>query len=113
MIVERMEQREMQDRRQRRRSGRSARCAPPTVYSYASRPAVGPGHELHAVGPQRVELAHLRAALATDHRLDIGVAGEQQMRGDALEKRRAVLARVRPRAADRAADARSRSAAPS
>jgi hypothetical protein len=30
-------------------------------------------------------------------RLDIGVAGEQQMRGHAFQKRGAVLARVRPR----------------
>ncbi len=31
------------------------------------------------------------------HRLDIGVAGEQEMRRDRLEELRAVLARVRPR----------------
>ncbi len=52
----------------------------------ASRPAPAP--PLHAVGPQRVQLAHVRVtALPVDaHRFDIGIAGEQQVRRHALEE---------------------------
>ena len=98
MIVERMEQREMQDRRQRRAlwSKRTVRPADGVFVGLAAsrrrraRPSCGRA-------AARTARARARRSPSTADRLDIGVAGEQQMRGDAFEKRRAVLARVRPR----------------
>ena len=102
VIVERMELREMQDRRHERAGLRralfEAQRAPRDRVLVSLRPAVHAGHHAHAVGPQRVELAHLLRSLAVqDDRLDVGVAGEQEMRAKRLQERRALLARIGPR----------------
>jgi hypothetical protein len=90
MVVERVEQGEMQDRRDRPRL-LEAHGASRHRILVGLRPAVRTGHDTHAVGPQRVELAH-RAVEA--HRLDIGVAADEKIGGDGFEKARPVLARI-------------------
>jgi hypothetical protein len=93
VIVEGVHQCEMQDRRQCR-GLIEAHAAPRDGILVGFGPAVGARDQLHAVGPQRVELA--RGGLDA-HRLDVGVAGEQQVRRDRLDQARACLTRVRPR----------------
>ena len=90
MIVERVEMRQMQNRRQRLRLFK-AHAAPRHLIFVSLRPAVAARHDPHAVGPQRVELAH-RAV--ERHRFDIRIAGELQMRDQRLDERRAVLPRI-------------------
>jgi hypothetical protein len=92
VIVERMKLREVQDRRQRRAliEAHGPRADHVVI---RLRPAVGARHHAHAVGPQRIELAH---RTLHHHRFDIGVAGQQQMRADAFQERRALLPRIGP-----------------
>ncbi len=90
MVVERIEQGKMQDRRDRPRL-LEAHGASRDRILVGLRPAVRTGYDAHAVGPQRVELAH-RAVEA--HRLDIGVAADEKIGGDRFEQARPVLARI-------------------
>src|SRR4029077_3571711 len=96
VVVERIEEGEMQNGRHGRALVETHRR---TCYLVlvGLRPAGRTWHELHAVGPQRIKLAHLRPtpAFKADG-LDIGIAGEQKMRGNAFQKRRAVLTRIWP-----------------
>ena len=94
VIVERMKECQMQDRRHARRRLIETHAAPADAIFIRLRPAVGAGHHLHAIGAQRVEFAH--RAVERD-RLDIGIAGQQEMRHQHLEECTAVLPRVRPR----------------
>ncbi len=58
-----------------------ADAAPGDLILVGLRPAIATRHDTHAIGPQRVKLAH-RAV--ERHRFDIGIAGELQMREHAF-----------------------------
>jgi hypothetical protein len=79
MVVERIEEGEMQNRRQGRALVETHRRTRHLVL-VGLRPAGCAWHELHAVGPQCIKLAHLHPtpAFKADG-LDIGIAGEQKM----------------------------------
>jgi hypothetical protein len=94
MVVERMEEGQVQDRRHRCCELVEAHATRADAIVVRLRPAIGARHHLHAIGPQRIEFAD---GVAERDRLDIGVAGEQEMRNQHLEEHPAILARVRPR----------------
>jgi len=95
MVIERIEQRKVEYRRQRGILIEAYRRPCRRIF-VGLRPAVRARRKPYAVGPQRVEFAdpHL-ALLAKADGLDIGVAGQQEMRGNRFEERCAILTRVR------------------
>lgn len=90
MIVERMKERQMQDRRQFGLLVEANRMAADRVF-VSLRPAVAAGHQLHAIRPEHMQLAH-RAV--ERHRFDVRIPRQQHVRIDRLEQCRAVLPRV-------------------
>ncbi len=81
VIVQRVEEPDMANRRQ---AFQVKPVTPgPDNIVIGHRPAVGPGNHLHPVSAQHMHLARITGIA---HAFDIGVAGQQQLRIDRLEK---------------------------